>query len=396
MRAKRRGFTLIELLVVIAIIAVLISLLLPAVQAAREAARRSQCRNNLKQIGLAEMNYHDVNQTLTPAWLTVVCGCGPKCFCCGIVCTTAKRIDFNYHNWASFLLPYMEATTVYQKIDQNSPLVSPWSSPYGTYTSKNSGCLCPGSGAAYNANACGTPTAAVIPAFVCPSSPRSTNPFKEHVYNLGTCCGACLCGHYCSSFVFDRQAGASDYGGINGYHCAILNWFKVNGGKDTGPAARCGALICPSNDCKGGQLGGVSIERITDGSSTTLLTEEMAGKPDLWIKGVKTAMSCTTPSPRQGYTISNPGGCWSCWNNAAHWIDGSTFTGGAAVNGQPTCFFNCTNENNANAVYAFHPGAGGVCMCDGSAHMLSENISVSVFFKMISFRGGQQVLDSQF
>ncbi|SFI40783.1 DUF1559 family PulG-like putative transporter [Planctomicrobium piriforme] len=104
----QKGFTLIELLVVIAIIAILIALLLPAVQQAREAARRSQCKNNLKQIGLAMHNYLDVNNTFPPGHIyDVVYGNGNA--------TTRP-----YLGWAVYLLPYIDQAGLYGQIDTNS------------------------------------------------------------------------------------------------------------------------------------------------------------------------------------------------------------------------------------------------------------------------------------
>jgi prepilin-type N-terminal cleavage/methylation domain-containing protein/prepilin-type processing-associated H-X9-DG protein len=104
----RRGFTLIELLVVIAIIAVLIALLLPAVQAAREAARRSQCTNNLKQIGLALHNYHQAVGTFPQGHSQ-----------------SASQLPYTgYAGWSEWgpqaqLLPYMEQTPIYNAINFN-------------------------------------------------------------------------------------------------------------------------------------------------------------------------------------------------------------------------------------------------------------------------------------
>ena len=103
-RSAPRGFTLIELLVVIAIVAILVALILPAVQNAREAARRSQCLNNLKQIGLALHNYHETNQCFPQGWIGV----------------TNNQSDVNGLNgwgWASKLLHRLEQPALYHEIN---------------------------------------------------------------------------------------------------------------------------------------------------------------------------------------------------------------------------------------------------------------------------------------
>ena len=109
-RVRARGFTLIELLVVIAIIAILIALLLPAVQQAREAARRTQCKNNLKQLGIALHNYHDIY----------------KMFPMGDAAPWQNNnansvVDGNHESWgwSAMILPQIEQASLFSQLDVN-------------------------------------------------------------------------------------------------------------------------------------------------------------------------------------------------------------------------------------------------------------------------------------
>lgn len=167
---KTRGFTLIELLVVIAIIAILIALLLPAVQQAREAARRSQCKNNLKQLGLALHNYHDVHNTF------------PANGVAGTTENVGGRYNQAWLSWSglAMLLPYLDQAPVYNKINWNYR----WDNNNGGTVNNTMArtriqtFMCPsdpGSAATYTANM--SPTAYALSAGPASNwSMRSNNP----------------------------------------------------------------------------------------------------------------------------------------------------------------------------------------------------------------------------
>ncbi len=156
---RRCGFTVVELLVTIGIIGVLVALTLPAVQGAREAARRAQCINNLKQLGHAFHSYHDAMRQFPPPYVAVRNKVLPK-----FLSVKGKYDDANIHTYGEFVLPYLEATNLFKRIDFKEPYFAP--SNLSSIGLEN-----------YKANNQAS-VAVSLSTYLCPSSPsRSANPF---------------------------------------------------------------------------------------------------------------------------------------------------------------------------------------------------------------------------
>lgn len=165
---RRQGFTLIELLVVIAIIAILIALLLPAVQQAREAARRTQCKNNLKQLGLALHNYHDQFGVFPPGFIHY----GEITNAGGTTIQTAKQTVPNgggHWAWSAFILPQLEQINLYN-------LIQPGELSLDYVLSSTNPMMAAGTTSGLRSE-----VQIQQPAFKCPSAglPRDTNQIAE-------------------------------------------------------------------------------------------------------------------------------------------------------------------------------------------------------------------------
>jgi prepilin-type N-terminal cleavage/methylation domain-containing protein len=332
-RVRRRspaGFTLIELLVVIAIIAILIALLLPAVQQAREAARRTQCRNNLKQLGLAFHNYHDNFEMFPPGYNVVV----------------AAVLDHNTKSAFERILPYLDQAPLYNQIDQSTPM---FNGPAGYNTTIQ----------AQNATLAST----VLTVFLCPSSIGVKQ--DNYLYPAGAFGGGF------PSANCTWLGGRTDYSGTSGVRSTFGNVAYSNnqGGNREGVIRASGG---PGGDTS-------RMRDIVDGTSNTFLIGERTGGVTLYYKA-------QVASPALPAVIGQTnGGGWADALAFEHWLQGALYDG--TGNGGP-CPINCTNIRG-NGFHCFHTGGAHFLMGDGAVKFVSENVAAFVFASSITRRKGE-------
>lgn len=352
-KKRSRGFTLIELLVVIAIIAVLIALLLPAVQQAREAARRSQCKNNLKQMGLAFHNYHETfNRFPLPGLLNVNPGAGVGV---GGLLTTS--------NWTVAMLPFMDQANVYNQYNFNLSAFDP-------------------------ANA--TAVQATLPGMLCPSSPRASSKLTYTIPSA-------LTGGLVSADLTMTNGGAVDYVVTTRVRPAFQNIVLNTTGTVDKDGWGKGGIVSQIPSLAGQTIpNGGNLRDITDGTSNTMMVGELAGRNLLYRKGNK-LIAIVAPSPAdEAYVASIAGGgAWAdpfngVWELTGRAIDGTGNSGPCSINCSNARSFGSLTQN-AGGLYSWHTGGVHALMADGAVRFLSENISGVTMVALISRDGGEVV-----
>jgi prepilin-type N-terminal cleavage/methylation domain-containing protein/prepilin-type processing-associated H-X9-DG protein len=356
---RRRGFTLIELLVVIAIIAILIGLLLPAVQKVREAAANAQCKNNLKQLALGAMNYHDTRGTF-PAGSVCRQGTG----------TYANSVSY-YDTWGITLLPYIEQGPLFNLWNPNMPNVAPdavagadfvrmrqtsvkvYNCPSDVSASVGFSPYAPDSGNAYTTNG--------------PNGPSGSGPFKSGPYPLfAPSTYRCVSGASYGGSDWWTNPGNPDDGGSN------ENWDDASQipalmqhfGGDRGVMHATDPLVP-----------GAKAERIADiidGTSTTLMFGEYATKNQ---PGRRTFWAYAYTSYNESLVTFN-----------APWTLQADFQACAATP-------NPSGSNQCKRAWgSFHMGGLNFAFCDGSVHNVSRNVDMLIVLPSLATIAGGEIV----
>jgi prepilin-type N-terminal cleavage/methylation domain-containing protein/prepilin-type processing-associated H-X9-DG protein len=331
-RPRRSAFTLIELLVVIAIIAILIGLLLPAVQKVREAAARATCQNNLKQLGLAAMNYEGAYQGLPPSCVRP---------------TTAAEfmtLSFKTQGWGTPLLSYLEQTALDQQYDKTKAFSNP--DPAAG----------PNNQQVSNAH---------LKVMQCPSTPT-----QNRLYWASSTFAPPLPG-----VPNQWSASAADYSPVANVGTGLQTLAGIT---PTSNTAYKGALEINKN---------TPILSLTDGTSNTILLGELAGRPQVWRAGVLVEPNMGT----QAAPIPNIyGGGWADPSAGGWTLPGSDATGTRAG----SCVINCVNDSRDPAFnyfitfYAFHTGGANFAFADGSVRFLRASITPLNMIGLVSKAAG--------
>ncbi|MBS0260511.1 MAG: DUF1559 domain-containing protein [Planctomycetes bacterium] len=356
--SSRGGFTLIELLVVIAIIAVLVSLLLPAVQQSREAARRSACINNLRQLGLAAMNFESLKGGLPynsitknnsqPPYIPWDAGGNSTQGRCSAMVPLLPFIDQqNVSSVYNFNVDCFDPVNA-AVIQVGFPLMRCPSTP-------DSGSLVTyGTGAA---NYISGGNAAFAP----PKSPGSkTNVLGGSVYPTTKTIPTGAPGDYAAigQAKTVKDATGAEIGFANPLVTVPWAGLRSKG------ATRQNAIT--------------KIAEVTDGTTHTTLFAEACGKSSQYYRGYISA-----PLP-----ASATGVIWADSDNRIT-VTGTSQDGLSAFGTGP-CIMNCNNQQGD--IYSFHSGGANVCFADGHVTFVSEQVGLNILVSLVT-KGGGEIVD---